>query len=94
MKNDADFNGLKFQSYYEQRGFDFIMLITGLIHSPLNDAVRKLGKPRISSFDVLVKARHTRMVLEGSEWKLRNTRTKDIDLLGQIGFVLEIVLSL
>ena len=94
VKNDAGFNGLKFQSYYEQRGFDFIMLITGLMHASLNDAVRKLGKPSISTFDVLIKAGHMRMVLEENEWKLRNTRTKDIDLLGQMGFVPETVLSL
>ena len=94
VKNDADFNGLKFQSYYEQKGFDFIMLITGLMHSVLNDAVRKLEKPSISTFDVLIKAGHMRMVLEGNEWKLHNTRTKDIALLGQMGFVPEQVLSL
>lgn len=89
VKNDANFNGLKFQNYYEQRGFDFIMLVTGLIHSELNDAVRKLGKPSISTFDVLVKAGHMRMVLEGNSWKLHNTRTKDIELLGTMGFVPE-----
>ncbi len=94
VKNDADFNGLKFQSYYEQRGFDFIMLITGLMHSSLNDAVRKLSKSSISTFDVLVKAGHMRMVLEEGKWKLHNTRTKDIDLLGQMGFIPEIILSL
>ena len=70
------------------------MLVTGLMYASLNDAVRKLGKPSISTFDVLVKAGHMRMVLDGNEWKLRNTRTKDIDLLGQMGFVPETVLSL
>ena len=33
IKNDADFNDLKLQDYYVQHGFDFIMLVTGLIHS-------------------------------------------------------------
>ncbi len=94
VKNDAGFVGLKFQNYYEQRGFDFIMLVTGLMHSALNDAVRSLGKSSISTFDVLVKAGHMRMVLEGNEWKLHNTRTKDIDLLGRMGFVPERILSL
>lgn len=92
VKNDASFNGLKFQDYYEQRGFDFIMLITGLIHSRLNDAVRNLGKPSLSTFDVLIKAGHMRMVLENREWRLRNTRTKDIELLGSMGFIPEKVL--
>ena len=94
VKNDAGFTGLKFQDYYEQRGFDFIMLVSGLMHSSLNDAVRKLGKSSISTFDMIVKAGHMRMVLEGSQWRLHNTRTKDIDLLSQIGFVPEKVLSL
>lgn len=94
MKNDAGFTGLKFQSYYEQRGFDFIMLVTGMMHSALNDAVRKLGKSSVSTFDVLIRAGHMRMVLEDNEWKLHNTRTRDIDLFGQMGFVPERVLAL
>ena len=94
VKNDADFNGLKFQSYYEQRGFDFIMLVTGLMHSALNDAVRKLGKSSISTFDILIKSGHMRMVLEGGEWRLHNTRTRDITLLEKMGFTPEKVLSM
>ena len=94
VKNDAGFMGLKFQNYYEQRGFDFIMLVTGLMHSALNDAVKSLGKSSISTFDVLIKAGHMRMVLEGDEWKLHNTRTKDIALLEKMGFVPERVLSI
>ena len=78
VKNDADFNGLKFQSYYEQRGFD----------------VRKLGKSSISTFDILIKSGHMRMVLEGGEWRLHNTRTRDITLLEKMGFTPEKVLSL
>lgn len=94
VKNDARFSGLKFQGYYEQRGFDFIMLVTGLIHSCLNDAVRKLGKPSISNFDILIKAGHMRMVLEDGTWNLHNTRTKDIELFGSMGFVPEKSLKL
>ena len=94
VKNDAGFTGLKFQSYYEQRGFDFIMLVTGIMHSMLNDAVRDLKMSSISVFDVLIKAGHMRMVLEGGEWKLHNTRTRDIDILGRMGFVPERKLSL
>ena len=94
VKNDAGFTGLKFQSYYEQRGFDFIMLVTGMMHSALNDAVRKLGKSSVSTFDVLIRAGHMRMVLEDSEWRLHNTKTRDIALFGQMGFVPERVLTL
>ena len=86
IKNDAHFNFLKIQDYYVQHGFDFIMLITGLIHSRLNQSVKKLNKPSISTFDIMLKASHMRMVRENDEWKLRNTRTKDLKLLGEMGF--------
>ena len=89
IKNDADFNDLKIQSYYEEHGFDFIMLVTGLIHSKLNEAVRALKKPSISTFDVLIKSSHMRMVQHGDEWELHNTRTKDLNLLESMGFIPE-----
>ena len=94
IKNNAGFKGLKFQDYYEQRGFDFIMLVTGLIYSSLNDGVKKIGKPSISTFDILIKAGHMRMVLENDTWKLHNTRIKYIELFGMMGFVPEKTLSL
>lgn len=87
LKNDADFNDLKIQDYYVQHGFDFIMLVTGLIHSKLNDAVKSLNKSTLSTFDVLVKAGHMRMVLAENKWHIHNTRTKDLDLLEMMGFV-------
>lgn len=86
IKNDACFNDLKIQDYYIQHGFDFIMLVTGIIHSKLNEAVKKLGRPSISTFDLLIKAGHMRMVREDDEWHLRNTRTKDLELIGKTGF--------
>ena len=89
IKNDADFNDLKIQDYYVQRGFDFIMLVTGLIHSRLNKAVRELKKSDISTFDILLKAGHMRMILEDEEWHLRNTRTRDLELLALMGFTPE-----
>ena len=89
IKNDADFNDLKIRDYYVQHGFDFIMLVTGLIHARLNEAVKGLKKPSISTFDILVKAGHMRMVLRDNEWQLHNTRTKDLALLREMGFVPE-----
>lgn len=92
IKNDADFNDLKLQDYYVDHGFDFIMLVTGLIHSKLNEAVKRLNKSSISTFDILVKAGHMRMVYNGQkQWELHNTRTKDLDLLRQIGYVPEAI---
>ena len=87
IKNDVDFNDLKLQDYYVAHGFDFIMLVTGLIHSKLNEAVKTLACSSISTFDVLVKAGHMRMILEEDEWRLRNTRSKDLELLQKMGFV-------
>lgn len=87
VKNDAGFNNLKFQDYYEQKGFDFIMLVTGLIHEKLNEAVKKLKKPSISTFDILIKSGHMRMVRQGNDdWRLHNIRTKDLSLLAELGF--------
>lgn len=87
IKNDAGFNDLKIQDYYIEHGFDFILLVTGLIHSRLNEAVKALGRSDISTFDLLIKAGHMRMVLEGDKWRLHNTRTKDIELIGKTGFI-------
>lgn len=89
VKNDAHFNNLKIQDYYVEHGFDFIMLVTGLIHSRLNEAVKSLNKSCISTFDVLIKAGHMRMVLRDNEWVIHNTRTKDLELLEGMGFVPE-----
>ena len=86
VKNDADFNDLKNQDYYCAHGFDFIMLITGLIHSRLNEAVKALKKSSISTHDILIKSGHMRMVLHDDKWSLHNTRTRDIDLFEEIGF--------
>lgn len=89
VKNDASFNDLKLQDYYVQHGFDFIMLVTGLIHEKLNAAVRSMKKSSISTFDLLVKAGHMRMVMRENEWQLHNTRTKDLELLKAVGYIPE-----
>lgn len=86
IKNDADFNDLKIQDYYSQHGFDFIMLVTGLIHSSLSKAVRSLNKPSISTIDILIKSGHMRMVKGSKGWTLHNTKTKDIELFQAMGF--------
>ena len=86
IKNDADFNDLKNQNYYCAHGFDFIMLVTGLIYSRLNEAVKALNKPSISTVDVLLKAGHMRMVQHDDQWSLHNTRIKDIKLFESMGF--------
>jgi hypothetical protein len=89
VKNDADFNDLKIQDYYVQHGFDFIMLVTGIIHEKLNEAVKRINKSSVSIFDVLIKAGHMRMVKRKENWQLHNTRTKDLVLLEAMGFVPE-----
>ena len=89
VKNDANFNDLKIQDYYVQHGFDFIMLVTGIIHEKLNEAVKRINKSSVSIFDVLIKAGHMRMVKREENWQLHNTRTKDLALLEAMGFVPE-----
>ena len=93
IKNDASFNDLKLQDYYVEHGFNFIMLIAGLIHSRFNNSVKQLKKSSISTFDVLIKAGHMRMALEGEQWKLHNTRRKDLDLLNLLGYTPERTLN-
>ncbi len=61
-------------------------LVTGPLHSRLNEAVKVLKKPGISTFDVLIKSGHMRMVQHDDGWKLHNTRTKDIELFEAMGF--------
>jgi len=90
IKNDAGFKNLKFQDYYCEHGFDFIMLVTGLIHSRLNEAVKALNRSSISTFDILIKSGHMRMVYEDEQWKLHNTRMKDIELFKEMGFTPEL----
>ena len=90
VKNDADFNDLKLQDYYNMQGFNFIMLVTGLIHSKLNDAVKSLKKSSISTYDILLKAGHMRMVKQDDHWALVNTRTKDLTLLKVMGYIPEV----
>ena len=68
---------------------DFIMLVTGIIHEKLNEAVKQINRSSVSIFDVLIKAGHMRMVKREENWQLHNTRTKDLALLEVMGFVPE-----
>ena len=65
------------------------MLVTGIIHEKLNEAVKRINKSSVSIFDVLIKAGHMRMVKRKENWQLHNTRTKDLVLLEAMGFVPE-----
>lgn len=87
IKNDTDFNDLKIQDYYVYHGFDFILLVTGLIHARLNEAVKAIQKSSVSTFDVLIKSGHMRMFLEENEWSYIILRKKDLELLKTMGFV-------
>ena len=78
------------QDYYNMQGFNFIMLVTGLIHSKLNDAVKSLKKSSISTYDILLKAGHMRMVKQDDHWALVNTCTKDLTLLKVMGYIPEV----
>ena len=70
--------------------FDFIMLVTGIIHQKLNAAVVSLKNANISTYDILMKSGHMRMVRnEQEKWIIHNTRNKDIELLQKLGFTPE-----
>ena len=70
IKNDGRFCDLKIQDYYVKKGFDFIMLVSGLMHSRLLETVRNLHKSDVSAHDVISKASHLRLVLNGNKWHL------------------------
>lgn len=77
---------MKFQDYFQQQGFSFIMLVTGRIHQMLNDRVQKLNKSTISTSDILNVAGKLKLKKNGDEWVLANERAKDTELLNRIGF--------
>lgn len=94
IKNYARFVNLKIQDYYIEKGFNFIMLVTGLLHAKLNNLVKSLNNPNLSTYDMLVKARHIRIVHYPSGWKLHNTRTKDLELFKTLNWVPPVSINL
>jgi hypothetical protein len=87
IKNRGDFNDLKFQDYYDEQGFAFIMLVTGQIHQAMIKAQRKLDDNTTSIFDLLLKARALKLEKRGNYWQLKNTRKKDLEILEKVGFI-------
>lgn len=86
IKNRGDFNDLKFQDYYDEQGFAFIMLVAGQIHQEMIKAQRKLHDNTTSIFDLLLKARALKLEKRGQFWQLKNARKKDLDVLEKVGF--------
>ena len=86
LKNRGDFNDLKFQDYYDEQGFAFIMLVTGQIHQEMMNKVRRLENRTTSSFDLLLKARALKLEKRGQYWQLKNARKKDLEILEKVGF--------
>ena len=86
LKNTADFNDLKIEDYYKEQGFSFIMLITGQIHHYLEEAVKKLKDNTTSVYDALTMARFMKIHLNNGDWKVCNTRAKDLERMKKMGF--------
>ena len=86
IKNRADFNNLKFEDYYEEQGFSFIMLVVAQIHQEMIRALQKLHDNTTSINDLLLKARAMKMEKRGDFWSLKNARKKDFALLEKVGF--------
>ena len=86
IKNRGDFNDLKFQDYYDEQGFAFIMLVAGQIHQEMIKAQRKLHDNTTSIFDLLLKARALKLEKRGQYWLLKNARKKDLEVLEKVGF--------
>ena len=86
IKNRADFNNLKFEDFYKEQGFSFIMLVVGQIHQEMIKAQQKLHDNTTSINDLLLKARTMKMEKRGDFWILRNVKKKDLAIFEKIGF--------
>lgn len=86
IKNRADFNNLKFEDFYKEQGFSFIMLVVGQIHQEMIKAQQKLHDNTTSINDLLLKARAMKMEKRGDFWILRNVKKKDLAIFEKIGF--------
>ena len=86
LKNIGDFNDFMFQDYYKEQGFSFIMLIAGQIHQKMISAVKSLNDNTVSVNDILLMARCMKMERRGNSWNLKNSRTKDLEILKKLGF--------
>lgn len=86
LKNKADFNDLMFQDYYKEQGFAFIMLVTGQIHQQVLEAIKKLNDTTMSVSDVLLISKFMKLELRGKNWNLKNTRKRDLQILGKMDF--------
>ena len=86
IKNRADFNNLKFEDYYEEQGFSFIMLVVGQIHQEMIKTLRKLHDNTTSINDLLLKARALKMEKRGEFWLPKNERKKNLAILEKVGF--------
>ncbi len=86
LKNRGDFNYLKFQDYYLEQGFAFIMLITGQIHQLMVKAVKSQNDRTFSTRDAILTARMMKMERQKSTWYLKNIRKKDLERLAKMGF--------
>jgi len=86
IKKRGDFNDLKFQDYYDEQGFAFIMLVTGQIHQAMIKAQRKLNDNTTSIFDLLLKAKALKLEKRGNYWQLKNARKRDLEVLEKVSF--------
>lgn len=66
IKNGENYNGLKFQSYYKEHGFAFILLIAGQIHQKLLAAVKSLNCNTKPVHDLLLSASAMKMSMRTS----------------------------
>lgn len=76
-KNRLDVNALHLPDYYQTQGLSFIMLITSLIYSDINQKIKGLNK---SITDLLLETRFLKLHKKQGKWKLENTSKKHYEL--------------
>lgn len=74
FKNRVDINALGLSDYYATQGMSFIMLIVGLIHHDLKEAIKSLKGKSID--DCLLEARFIKLNKKGTNWSASNVKKK------------------
>lgn len=72
FKNKINFESLNESDYYQMQGLSFIMLITGMIHSEMKDAIKSLKGYSLD--DILLKARFIKAHRINGKWITQNVK--------------------
>lgn len=90
FKNSQDARTLCQQDFCKVQGLAFVMLVSGLIHREVADAVASSGLG-MSVRDVLMDARMVKAAKRNGVWVAVNCKKKRVEMLEKLGTTLEVV---